>query len=100
MSDLLDTAESFDVIMVPGDLAYADGFGPAWDTYGRLVEPLFSRVPAFYAGGNHEVEKGMENWIHFDNRYPASHEDSGSSSNHWYSVDAGMAHVVTLCSYC
>lgn len=91
-----------DTILLPGDLAYANGVGLRWDAYGRLQEQLFSKVLTAYVGGNHEIEKGMENWIHFTNRYPSMHlkRDSRSPSDLFYSFDVGMAHVIMLCSYC
>ncbi|CAK0897222.1 unnamed protein product [Prorocentrum cordatum] len=93
---------AFDSAIFPGDLSYADGFGPRWDSYGRLAEPLFSQLPTAYTVGNHEMSSGMEQAVHFRWRYPALflREDSGSTSDLYYSFEAGMAHVVTLCSYC
>lgn len=91
-----------DSIIFPGDLSYADGYGPRWDSFGRLADALFSQVPTCYGGGNHEVGTGFENWQPFLNRYPSMflREDSGSTSDLYYSYDAGLAHVVMLCSYC
>lgn len=91
-----------DAILFGGDLAYANGVGKRWDAYGRLQERLFSKVPTAYVGGNHEIEKGMENWIHYTNRYPSMHLkiDSRSPSDLFYSFEVGLAHVVMLCSYC
>ncbi|KAL3923617.1 MAG: hypothetical protein SGPRY_004163, partial [Prymnesium sp.] len=31
------------VLLQGGDLSYADGFHPRWDSYGRMIEPLASR---------------------------------------------------------
>uniref|UniRef100_A0A7S0WT41 Purple acid phosphatase n=1 Tax=Pyramimonas obovata TaxID=1411642 RepID=A0A7S0WT41_9CHLO len=47
------------LIMHIGDLSYADGYQPRWDTYGRLVEHLAARVPWMTTCGNHEVEQGV-----------------------------------------
>lgn len=87
-------------ILFPGDLSYANGYHPRWDTYGILAEPLFGRVPTSYGVGNHEQWNEM--WLGFESRYPhtALAEKSGSSSQLWYSYDAGLGHVVNLCSYC
>lgn len=91
-----------DTMLFGGDLAYANGVGKRWDSYGRLQEKLFSKVLTAYVGGNHEIEKGMENWIHYTNRYPSMHlkTDSRSPSDLFYSFNVGLAHVVALCSYC
>ena len=72
-----------DVLVLPGDLTYADNnddwnmyfnwtqaaaiygevntFSPRWDSWGRLLSPLASRVPIITAPGNHEVEATPEN---------------------------------------
>ena len=42
---------------------YADGDGPRWDSYARIGEPLWSRMPTAHTGGNHEVSNGGENWL-------------------------------------
>jgi len=48
------------------------------------------------------VHTGIENWIAFTNRYPPlfMKQDSGSTSDLFFSYEAGLAHVVSLCSYC
>jgi len=38
-------AGGIDVLLHTGDLSYADGFPPRWDSFGRLAEPLMSTVP-------------------------------------------------------
>ena len=92
-------AGGVDLVLHAGDLAYADGDGHRWDSYARLGEALWSRVPTAHTGGNHEVASGNENWINYKVRYPNLHARSGSDSFLWYSFEAGPAHVITLCSY-
>jgi 3',5'-cyclic AMP phosphodiesterase CpdA len=87
------------VLLHAGDLAYADGNGFRWDTYARMGEVLWSKLPAVYVGGNHEVASGGENWMSYKVRYPNQHEKSGSASFLYHSLDAGPVHVVALCSY-
>merc|ERR1712203_232050 len=92
-------------IILAGDLSYADGYAPAWDTYGHLAQSLHEIVPTAYASGNHEVANGMENFVNFVPRYgwPAahvSHDGRSSASPYWFSFEVGLAHVITLCSYC
>jgi len=88
-------------VLFPGDLCYADGYAPAWDTCGRLGEFLWESVPTAFGIGNHEVTSGLENFAHFTPRHawPYS-EQSKSTSPYWYSFESGMVHVVMLCSYC
>ena len=63
-----------------GDLSYADGFPPRWDTFGRLAEPLMSKVPMLVVAGNHDVTlNGVESTA-FRARYPTPYLASGSAS--------------------
>ena len=41
-----------------GDLSYADGYQPRWDSWGRLMEPFHAAVPIMHIEGNHEEEVG------------------------------------------
>ena len=72
-----------DVVLMPGDLTYADNagdwnmfyswaqaqaisdnvntFSPRWDAFGRLVSPLAASVPVLTSPGNHEIEMTPEN---------------------------------------
>ena len=44
-----------------GDVSYADGFAPRWDSFAELSEALFSSVQVVIASGNHDVvNSGME----------------------------------------
>ena len=38
-----------DVLLHTGDLSYADGFPPGWDTFGRLAEVVMDRLPSLAA---------------------------------------------------
>jgi len=82
-----------------GDLSYADGFGPRWDSYARMGQSLWSSVATAHVGGNHEISNGGENWIQYEARYPNPHSRAGSDSFLWYSFDVGSVHVVAMCSY-
>jgi hypothetical protein len=98
MSDAIKAGQ-VDQILLAGDLSYADGYAPRWDTYARIFEYLFANVKTAYVGGNHEVSNGGENWLSYKARYPNQHVLSGSDSFLWHSFEAGPAHVVMLCSY-
>nr|CBX24477.1 hypothetical_protein [Oryza glaberrima] len=86
--------KDYDVALVAGDLSYADGKQPLWDSFGRLVQPLASARPWMVTEGNHEKAAYNARW-----RMPR--EESGSPSSLYYSFDAagGAAHVVMLGSY-
>lgn len=97
------TKSNYDVLLLPGDLSYADYVQPLWDSYGRLVEPLASSRPWMVTQGNHEVEKipivHGEKFTAYNARWRMAYEESASNSNLYYSFDVGGVHVVMLGSY-
>jgi acid phosphatase type 7 len=95
----------YDMLLLPGDLSYADAHQPLWDSFGRLVAPLASARPWMVTEGNHEAEAlpvaDVAPFAAYNARWRMPHEESGSHSNLYYSFDAagGAAHVVMLGSY-
>eukprot|EP00968_Pinguiococcus_pyrenoidosus_P007945 scaffold550_cov238-Pinguiococcus_pyrenoidosus.AAC.6 len=107
--------------LIVGDLAYADGDPERWDEWGRVVEPLASRMPLMFMPGNHEIEideDTQEPFVNYRNRYVMSQAQEelltpgqvfnwrnydfnftyeGGSS--YYSYDVGRAHFVMLNTY-
>ncbi|OIV89836.1 hypothetical protein TanjilG_27663 [Lupinus angustifolius] len=58
------------MLLLPGDLAYADRVQNLWDSFGHLVDPLASQRPWIVTQGNHEVEKtpvADRSYTDFDN---------------------------------
>ncbi|KAL5710657.1 putative purple acid phosphatase 20 [Ranunculus cassubicifolius] len=103
-STLEKIAESnYDVMLLPGDLSYADFVQTRWDSFGRLVEPLASQRPWMVTQGNHEVEKfpllHPHSFTSFNARWRMPFEESGSDSNLYYSFDVAGVHVIMLGSY-
>ncbi|KAK1287618.1 putative purple acid phosphatase 20 [Acorus calamus] len=95
----------YDILLLPGDLSYADFYQPLWDSFARLVEPLASRRPWMVTQGNHEIEKipviEPRSFKAYNARWRMPYEASGSASNLYYSFDAvgGAVHVLMLGSY-
>lgn len=93
----------FDVLLSPGDLSYADGQQPLWDTFGRFVEPLASQRPWMVTQGNHEIEQipivEAHGFKAYNARWRMPFEESGSSSNLYYSFDTAGVHIIMLGSY-
>ena len=85
------------LVLLAGDLSYADGVGERWDTWGELMSVLIASRPMAAAVGNHELERG-ENGVAMLARYPPPMA-AKSSSPFDYSFDAGPAHVIVLNSY-
>ncbi|KAL6650651.1 hypothetical protein ACP70R_009576 [Stipagrostis hirtigluma subsp. patula] len=98
-----------DMLLVPGDLSYADTQQPLWDSFGRFVQRHASRRPWMVTEGNHEVEAAAapplpgspRPFAAYEARWRMPHEESGSASSLYYSFDAagGAVHVVMLGSY-
>lgn len=95
---------NYDMLLLPGDLSYADFLQPLWDSFGRLVEPLASQRPWMVTQGNHDVEKipiiHSTPFTAYNARWHMPFEESGSNSNLYYSFDvAAGVHVIMLGSY-
>lgn len=96
----------YDVHLLPGDLScdlsYADYMQHRWDTFGKLVEPLASARPWMVTEGNHEEESipiFKDGFQSYNSRWKMPFEESGSSSNLYYSFDVAGAHIIMLGSY-
>ncbi|CAE8628101.1 unnamed protein product [Polarella glacialis] len=87
-----------DVVVLSGDLSYADGYYHRWDTYGQLAEQLGAFVPVMSCPGNHEVGDG-EAFVSYRIRYPMPFAASGSSDSSYWSRDMGPMHVISINSY-
>ncbi|XP_022877526.1 purple acid phosphatase 18-like [Olea europaea var. sylvestris] len=92
----------YDVYVLPGDLSYADYMQRKWDTFGELVQPLASARPWMVTQGNHEKEEIpilKDGFVSYNSRWKMPFEESGSSSNLYYSFEVAGVHVVMLGSY-
>lgn len=93
----------YDMLLLPGDLSYADTKQPLWDSFGRLVQPLASQRPWMVTQGNHEVEKipgiHKKKFTAYKSRWYMPFEQSGSTSNLYYSFNVAGVHVIMLGSY-
>jgi len=85
-------------VLLSGDLSYADGWYPRWDSYGVLMQRLASRIPVMTVPGNHEVGDG-EQFVSYRARYPMPHLASGSTDPTYWSRDIESVHVIGLNSY-
>ena len=100
--------------VIIGDMAYADGDGNRWDTWGRLMEQAFAQLPVLVLPGNHEIEMDAETYMPFAAyrhrfRMPSKLPETigpvlggdflyeGGSS--YYSLSVGLVHMVMLNNY-
>ncbi|KAK3259386.1 hypothetical protein CYMTET_31614 [Cymbomonas tetramitiformis] len=88
-----------DIIIHVGDLSYADGYQPRWDTYGRLVQPVAAKTPWMTVEGNHEIESGVGKYSF--TAYTARYNMGSNTAYHslYYSFVHGSATWLMLGSY-
>jgi acid phosphatase type 7 len=77
IAGLVADPDSPSIVVHAGDLSYANGYQPIWDTFGHLIEPMASKVPWMVGVGNHE---NYYNFTAFFNRYtmPAAPNAGGN----------------------
>ncbi|GBG30876.1 Purple acid phosphatase [Hondaea fermentalgiana] len=90
-AEALETSGASSIIW-PGDLSYADGYQPRWDTFGRLAQVLTGKGEIMWAGGNHELSS-QEAWMAYQQRY-------AGTGPMWFTTQRGPMTLVSLCSYC
>eukprot|EP00277_Geminigera_cryophila_P014348 CAMPEP_0179435306 /NCGR_PEP_ID=MMETSP0799-20121207/19455_1 /TAXON_ID=46947 /ORGANISM="Geminigera cryophila, Strain CCMP2564" /LENGTH=591 /DNA_ID=CAMNT_0021214623 /DNA_START=18 /DNA_END=1793 /DNA_ORIENTATION=+ len=100
--------------IIIGDMAYADGDGNRWDTWGRLMEQTFAQLPLMVVPGNHEIDYDAETSMAFAPyrarfRMPSKLPEKiapltggdflyeGGSS--YYSFSVGLVHFVMINNY-
>lgn len=91
-----------DLLLLPGDLSYADYIQPQWDSFGQLVHPLASTRPWMVTQGNHDKEDIPmleHSFVSYNSRWKMPYEESNSSSNLYYSFELAGVHVIMLGSY-
>ncbi|KAL6574979.1 Purple acid phosphatase 22 [Orobanche minor] len=96
-------ASDYDVLLIPGDLSYADTLQPLWDSFGCLVQPYASTRPWMVTQGNHDIEIlpifQPHGFKAYNARWLMPYQESNSSSNLYHSFDVAGAHVIMLGSY-
>ncbi len=75
-----------DLVLIAGDLSYANGTQPVWDRWFDVIEPLAAHVPVA-APGNHENEDG-DAGVAFKSRL------SQPGDGAYYAFDAGNVAIV------
>ncbi len=82
-------AEDPDLVLMPGDLSYANGDQPDWDTWFDIMEPLAATRPVMVAPGNHETSSEGSSAT-YRNRLAMPGDEL------FYSFDYGNTHVLVL----
>ena len=94
-----DALGDSEVLLHTGDLSYADGFAPRWDSFGVLGEFLLKSMPMLVVPGNHDVAQNGMDLVSYMMRYPSPYEAAKSPSQLFWSYEVGQAHIIGLNSY-
>lgn len=91
-------AEPLHALIAAGDLAYGGTgrvmeFEFVWDLWQRIMSPLARQMPLVTAVGNHEQ---YFNFTAYRTRLRMPGAESGGEGNFWFSLDYGMAHIVSF----
>lgn len=101
--DTLDHAATLQPVSVlnVGDLSYADGYQPRWDSFGRLIQSSAARIPWQVIEGNHEQEvvDGKLGFLAYEKRFHTPSTFSESNTNLYYSFEVAGLHVIMLGCY-
>jgi acid phosphatase type 7 len=82
-----------------GDLSYADGDEPRWDSWGNLVQQVTTSTPYHVAVGNHELnDDSGRTFTAYKQRFRVP--DVAGKQELYYSVDVGYVHWVMVAGYC
>ena len=60
------------LLLIAGDMSYANSIQPQWDTWFDLIEPITTSIPLIVAAGNHEIECDVIShlpFIPYENRF-------------------------------
>ncbi|PRP83017.1 putative inactive purple acid phosphatase 27-like [Planoprotostelium fungivorum] len=108
MSKLIDK-NLLDMVLIIGDVSYAQGFGATWEAYKEQMRPVAQRVPFLTVTGNHEADwfniPGVVNSTDstgecngaYEKRYGAfMPKDSKEEKVQWWSIDQGPVHVIAM----
>jgi predicted MPP superfamily phosphohydrolase len=92
--------KGLDLILLVGDLSYANSDQPKWDTWGRIYEYLAATTPWMLLPGNHENEEYFlpgAGFIAYQARFkmPSASDDPAQRNLYW-SMDYSWAHLIAL----
>jgi hypothetical protein len=86
-------------IVSMGDLSYANGDEPLWDSFGNLLTKVAATIPTMTTLGNHEwFDDHSYNFTAYLARYTNPPVDGKREL--YYSYNAGLVHWVMVAGYC
>jgi hypothetical protein len=94
----LGTALSGGIVCM-GDLSYANGDEPLWDSFGIMKEISTANIPMLNTPGNHEwFDDAAKNFTAYTARF--DNPEVNGKEELYYSFNAGMAHWIMVAGYC
>jgi len=86
-------------IINAGDLSYANGNEPLWDSFGNMKQFAASQIPMAAVAGNHEwFDTAGYNFTAYRARY--YNPSVNGNKELYYSFNAGLVHWVMVAGYC
>jgi hypothetical protein len=82
-----------------GDLSYANGDQPYWDSFGKMKQFVGAYVPMLTTSGNHEwFDSADYSFLAYKSRF--DYPLVNGKKELYYSFEAGLVHWVMVAGYC
>ena len=93
-ANLVRSFDNAELVILSGDISYANGEQSVWDDYGKKYQSTMSNIPWMMTPGNHENETvyGYD----FDAYETRFEMPSDSNTDLWHSFDYGGVHFIGI----
>ncbi len=93
-ANLVRSFDNAELVILSGDISYANGDQSIWDDHGNKYETTMSNIPWMMTPGNHENE--TEDGFGFDAYETRFETESSSGTDFWHSFDYGGVHFIGI----
>lgn len=93
-ANLVRSFDNAELVILSGDISYANGDQSIWDDHGNKYETTMSNIPWMMTPGNHENE--TEDGFDFDAYETRFETQSSSGTDFWHSFDYGGVHFIGI----
>ena len=93
-ANLVRSFKNAELVILAGDISYANGEQSVWDDYANNYQSTMSNIPWMMAPGNHENETAYG--YGFDAYETRFEMPSNSNTDLWHSFDYGGVHFVAI----
>lgn len=106
LNELLDNEKALSAshsggIISMGDISYANGNEPIWDTYGKMAQSATATIPYVTTLGNHEWFDDNDNlFTAYKARFFNPPLPGTGKTELYYSFNSGLVHWVMVAGYC